>query len=253
MANKKITDIDTITSINDTDKIVVTETDTSVKRISYANLMKDVNDKIDNNTSQLNDLEYESVSRIITVGNGQMFKTIQEAINSIKKYVLYDTKIKIECDPGTYNEEIKLGGYYGGGTIEINTNKSAISLQSIILEKCNIEITLNNLTLTSTTNHSIAIADCNDSIISYCGIGGNTPSNSGIFVMNSNVIIKNTSISGKYCGIVAYENSNIYSNSNTGSGNYIGLNVGSNSVIGKNGTQPSGTTMETISGGGIIR
>lgn len=55
MANKKITDIDTITSINDTDKIVVTETDTSVKRISYANLMKSVNDKIDSNTSQVND------------------------------------------------------------------------------------------------------------------------------------------------------------------------------------------------------
>lgn len=55
MANKKITDIDTIISINDTDKIVMTETDTSVKRIPYANLMKSVNDKIKENTEQLNE------------------------------------------------------------------------------------------------------------------------------------------------------------------------------------------------------
>ncbi|MEO2601030.1 hypothetical protein [Clostridium butyricum] len=77
MANKKITDIDTITSINDTDKIVMTETDTSVKRISYANLMKDVNEKIEEITNILNGL----TMNFDTIFSMKLSNSLKEGMN----------------------------------------------------------------------------------------------------------------------------------------------------------------------------
>lgn len=114
MANKKITDIDTITSINDTDKIVMTETDTSVKRISYANLMKSVNDKIKENTEQLNDNvnEIESVKTDYakkTDVNSLVFNKAEKSDLEIANSNITKNATEIEAQKVIVNSLTKLG------------------------------------------------------------------------------------------------------------------------------------------------
>ena len=63
--------------------------------------------------------EFEGINKTITVGVDKDFQTIQAAINSVKKHIKLDVYINIEIDDGTYEENLVVEGFSGGGELWI--------------------------------------------------------------------------------------------------------------------------------------
>jgi hypothetical protein len=197
----------------------------------------------------------ELANRTITVGVGKDFTTIQEAINSIKKRV--DVIITINVDAGTYSESVNVGGFYGGGSVNIYGGNSLATAVNYIVNNFNLynnfaKITINGFIGTSNTYPFKAINSI-AAEFNYCT--STSTGTHGLYFESCIAICYSCLVSNKSTAALrAEKGSNIFSYSWTaGSGNAIGIYCRSASTIGKYGTQPQGTTAESADQGGAIR
>jgi len=198
----------------------------------------------------------ELVDRTITVGVGKNFETIQGAINSIKKRV--DATITINVDAGTYNENVGIRGFGGGGKLIIaggTSLETAVNYKvgSFNVTGCTLNIEITGFNVITTTATAFFVTHTNSVGFKYCLSTVSATAFAGFVFRYSNVMCLFCQISNRNYALNAGYNSSVYSFDWTvGSGNTIGLSVEA-SVIMKNGPQPQGTTAESVKSGGVIR
>ncbi|NRT90169.1 hypothetical protein OD350_24955 [Clostridium beijerinckii] len=188
--------------------------------------------------------------------SGTAFKTIQHAIDSLPQ--IMNNIATINVASGTYNEVVIISGFAGKGSIKLNggTNlNTAVNyiINNLSILKCTCNVTVVGFISAITNGNSFYISGCVNAVLNYCIDTVLAISKQGIFCEYSFVIIYGCQISNKDHGIFASNSATIFSNSNTGTGNTYGLYANNAATIGKYGTQPSGTTAEASSGGGVIR
>lgn len=186
--------------------------------------------------------------------SGAAFKTIQYAINKLPQVVNHTVNIILA--QGTYSEDVQLSGFNGKGFLNI-TGDSAISslynVSSITGIQISIRVTTTGICFTKTGNIPLVVTNSTDFIIGKCKVSNSDTLYPAIGCYRSNVSINGCQLDNRVAGIRAADCANVYSDGNTGSGNTIGLQSQRGSTIAKNGTQPSGTTAEQVTGGGVIR
>jgi hypothetical protein len=187
---------------------------------------------------------------------GMAFKTITKAISMIPQIINHTVTINVVS--GDYSDEgnIPIQGYVGksgeinfSGDIIVPNN---VSISRLAVGRCAVPIIIRGFNLTTAGSASIAVSTCLNVEINNCNLATFLPSVDGISFINSNGIISNCVLSNK-ANAIRCTNSQIYSDTNSGSGNTVGLLVEKCGTIGKNGGQPSGTTLESVTTGGIIR
>jgi hypothetical protein len=199
----------------------------------------------------------ETVNRIITVGVGKDFTTIQAAVNSIKKRV--DATITINVDAGTYAEDVLIKGFGGAGSIIVNggtdlTTAVNYIVNSIDCSNNTIMVRVIGFTANTTTKVAFAIVLCLYGHYKYCRTVVSATTQIGFYVQNALGYIEGCLASNKDVALyVAFMSTVSSSNWSAGSGNTYGIRSMDASTVGKVGTQPQGTTPELQTNGGIIR
>ena len=190
--------------------------------------------------------------------NGTAFKTITKAISMIPQVVNHIVNINISA--GAYNELAWVSGFVGNGRININggtdlTTAINYITNAIYITKCTCTVALTGFasSVTSGVNSGFYVGSSTVAILNYCVDTVTSLSKIGILADHSFAIVSNCQVSNKNVAIVARNNSKIYSDTNSGIGSNAGLQAVANGTIGKNSTQPSGTTLEIASQGGVIR
>lgn len=181
------------------------------------------------------------------------FLTVGKAISIIPSYLSHNVTINI--GDGIYNEDIELISIGGNKLITIKGNVNNIGnvkVNSVFINSCTslvvvlgietISSSLINFTCTNSVYIDLQKCKCITSSIL-----------AGIRVSMCKCVISNCELSNRIVGIISDYNADVFSNNNTGSGNTVGLQATNNGTIGKYQTQPSGTTAENASRGGIIR
>lgn len=195
------------------------------------------------------------------------FRSIQTAINKLKKYISGTSKIRIL--PGDYSSEgpIKMEGFYGSGRIILtaydglvdvqNTENSDLyAIDSLFINNCRNGIDV--FSLKSTYNGSersgfyainssfVFFGWCRDTIESSVKVGflfevGSTGTCSGCICSNKGVALE-------------VRNSRVNSSAwMPGNANSVGIKVIQAGVVGKYNIQPQSTIMEIMDSGGAIR
>ena len=127
-------------------------------------------------------------------------------------------------------------------------------MNSIIYKYCSIYINIQGFNLITTTNHGVYVEGCIYARFVYLNILGSAGIYAGIYVVSSFCSIWSSTISNKAQAINAIYMSTVLSHANnSGNGNVIGLQATNGATIGKNSTQPTGTTAESTTSGGVIR
>ncbi|MFW2500149.1 MULTISPECIES: hypothetical protein [Clostridium] len=190
--------------------------------------------------------------------NGTAFKTITKAISMIPQVVNHIVNINISA--GAYNELAWVTGFAGNGRININggtdlTTAINYITNAIYITKCTCTVALTGFasSATSGVNSGFYVGSSTTAILNYCVDTVTSLSKIGILADYSFATVSNCQVSNKNVAIVARNNSKIYSDTNSGNGSNAGLQAVANGTIGKNSTQPSGTTLEIASQGGVIR
>lgn len=211
--------------------------------------LEDFNNHLDETTPHT-----ETTGRIITVGIGKNFTTIQAAINSSKKKV--DAVITINVDAGTYNEDIRLHGFIGSGEINImgaTYDTDTHKLRSFEALNCSCKIKLFGFSGTTTVVDCFTFKGCSHASLNSCNTVCSASSINAVTASYSILSVANSTFDNHNKGIEANSCSIVYSNNNEGSGNTYGLYAIQASTIGKNSYQPEGTTNEYTAFGGEIR
>lgn len=200
----------------------------------------------------------ELVNRIITVGVGKDFATIQGAIDSLKKQV--NAGITINVDAGTYNEDVIIKGFVGGGRIVLNgadslDNAVNYKVNSILLLSNNIRININGFDAVSTSAVAFTSGYCTAVELTYCRSTVSATAYVGISMSYTAVasVGKCLISNRKYALHVMNSAAAFSADWSAGEGNTVGLVASQGSTIGKKGTQPQGTTAEYTDSGGVIR
>ncbi|WP_347722509.1 hypothetical protein [Lysinibacillus capsici] len=195
-------------------------------------------------------------------------RSIQTAINKLKKYIKGTSKIRIL--PGDYSSEgqIKVEGFYGQGRLVItaydglvdvqNTNNSNLyRIDSLYINNCRNGIDIFSLKSTYkgsdragfyTINSSFVFFGwCSDTVINSDKIGflfevGSTGTSSGCICENKEVALE------VRCSVVSSMSWSVGNGTNV-----IGLKVIQGGVIGKSYVQPIAAIMEVIDSGGVVR
>jgi hypothetical protein len=201
--------------------------------------------------------EGDTVDKIITVGIGKNFSTVQGAVDSIKKLV--NASITINVDAGTYAEDIIFTGFYGKGIITINGGNSLATavnyiVKSMTISNCMVRVKIKGFTANTTTGIAFAGVISMYPDFAWCRTVVSATSQFGFFTQNAFVNISECEASNKNYGLYASICSIVLSsNWAVGSGNVVGLRALDAATIGKSGTQPQGTTAEQQGTGGVIR
>lgn len=183
---------------------------------------------------------------------GTALKTIQVAINTVPQVVNHSVVINIAA--GTYSEGIQLTGYYGKGSIELvgNTTMANVNVTSVLLQRNGCNVKVSGLNVTTTTGTAITVEVCQ-----WAHLNANFVTSSGAFegirTVGSFVYAAGNTISNRSIAVLADFMSAVSSTNNTGTGNTVGLSAVTAATLGKGGTQPTGTTAESTSTGGVIR
>lgn len=190
------------------------------------------------------------------LSSGAAFATIVKAISMIPQIVNHTVTINVAA--GDYSAEglIGISGFVGKSSSFSVVGDTVVStsyiISRILVSRCSIPITVRGFNYNSTAAGSITVSSCAYAVIDFCNVVA-TVAAIGVTVTNgSTAVVSNSTISNKSIAIQS-DNSRVYSNTNGGSSNTTGLSATSAGVIGKNSTQPSGTTAESTSGGGVIR
>lgn len=180
------------------------------------------------------------------------FRTIQYAINKIPQIVNHT--ITIRAAAGNYSEVVTLESRTGRGDIQIyGSGKTDCIITKVSIVSCDLRVIFSAFKLTEgSSGYPLFISRCTDVASNNLDITlyGST---SGIRVEKSYGTLYNCTISNRGGAITAEQVATLISDSNTGSNNGIGLQADSAGVIIKVGSQPTGTTNESASRGGIIR
>lgn len=199
----------------------------------------------------------ELVNRTITVGVGKDFKTIQGAINSLKKRL--NAIITINVDVGVYDEYVEIRGFTGAGTLNLygGTDLSeAVNYKVNSISQMNntLKVSIRGFNAISTTNIAFFIERAVGAEFISCIATGNALEYTGFYAGYSIAYFMSCQCNNHKTAVQADNSSILTSREWTaGSGNTIGLLASHTSVIGKHGTQPQGTTTETVVYGGEIR
>jgi hypothetical protein len=186
---------------------------------------------------------------------GTAFKTIMHAVSLLPKIISHDVNINLA--DGFYDEGVNIKGLFdGGGRVVLGRTGAAagaISLRHIALTAVGCEMRVDYLTVVNTSYYGVFINKCKIVFISSLRKVV-TASSPVIFVSGADLIMRNSTLSNSAnAAIQASSLANVLSINNNGSGNAVGLSAGDGATIIKNSTQPSGTTAESTSTGGLIR
>ena len=183
-------------------------------------------------------------------------QTLQAVINSLPKFLMHDIVIMVQ--EGTYDQNVVIRGFVGGGTITIkgNTEKSTSNTSkykfaTLDLRYNTITVTINGLYF-SANSTVIYSFNNNDIIINYCIREGKTTS-TGVGSHSSTIYLVGCIINKCNIAIYSYDNSSILLNNISGSENSIVLRALYGGIINKSGITITGTTMEVVNGGGLIK
>lgn len=200
---------------------------------------------------------------------GTAFKTIQYAIDLLPQVINHTVIINVAS--GTYGGGLTIPGFDGKGTLSINGGTTLansinyIISNSIKIDSCTINITLNGFKLLATTTLDtiLTISNCTMFNIKYCSFDGalrnSLVGNIGVGVSFSKGSILNSSFnnfSSSSYGYVIYSSvgAEVLTRNNVGSNNSTVFYALAGGVITKyDAVQPSGTIAETVANGGVIR
>lgn len=181
---------------------------------------------------------------------GKPFKTIQRAIDNVPQVINHTVNINVA--DGTYSESVTISGFSGKGTFTLTGNVTAynVNANNVLIYKNSVEINVQGFNLTSTTSEAVNAVGNIRLIVFKCQATGaaafaGLSSNCGFVSVNQCTFSNKTySIFSARCLVASTDN--------LGTGNTYGIFVTSGGQIYKTGTQPTGTTNESNSGGGII-
>lgn len=198
-----------------------------------------------------------------TTGTGAQampFKTIQFAVD--KLWDLCKGKLNHDCnifakENLTYTEDVVIVGFWGNGNLLIRGNwtngTEKTNVSSIEVDSCNCKSTsVVSFNVTSTSKNGVSIYTAIGVSINSLSITGSSSANGVLASNGSACSVLNCTISNRSTAINASVTATIRSSNNNGTGNSIGLSASGAAKIGKSGTQPSGTTAESQSAGGVI-
>lgn len=193
----------------------------------------------------------ETESRTISVGSTHEFKTIQSAINSIKKD-LGGRKITVWINDGIYSEEVRVEGFHNG-ELEITHATVNTKVHAYRIVGCLSNIVVSNGEITAAGN--ISKVSISRSLFVYLNwVRLVTPSvGYGVTVGGAMCTVQGCVIASQERGIDSNSNALVYSSGNSGTGNTIALAAYAGGSIHKNDFQPTGTTNESAWAGGAIR
>lgn len=207
-------------------------------------------------TSEIN--FYVSPSGDNLTGDGTQnrpFKTIQFAIYQVPLFLGHSANIILAA--GTYDEDVYVHGFLGLRSLTI-TGASSISsannyvIKTLSVVACTSGVRVSGVKVRGLNRDAIFINRCTDVSISNTLII-DTALQIGINGSNASISVEGCTISNRVNAIKASKLSNILSDVTTGEGNNVGLYAEYAGQISKAGTQPSGTTAEFTSYGGVIR
>jgi hypothetical protein len=180
------------------------------------------------------------------------FKTWQKALDSLPKVINHTVKIYIA--DGTYNENVSVKGFHGGGTLTItgNTNNAAlVSVTSVEQYENFLAVSLISVTATTTTKDAFTINRCIGFRLNECRAVAVAATYSGVMIYFSVGVIANGTYSNKIVGINASASSQIDVIGTTGTGNAVGIGSNDGSIITKSGVTITGNQLEGVAGGTI--
>lgn len=192
----------------------------------------------------------ETVSRTLNVGASEAFKTIQNAIDSVRKN-LGGCTITIRVLEGTYDEAVLVSGFENGD-LTIDHTSINVKVTAYDVQYCGATININSGEITTTSRAKINIAVSTN--VSVYSVRMQTASTfAGVSVGSANVHVLNCAIAEQVHAINAHTNAEVTTTNNSGNGNVVGLAAWTGGSIKKAGTQPTGTTAESAWDGGNIR
>jgi hypothetical protein len=185
---------------------------------------------------------------------GGAFKTVSRAIAAIPQVVNH--KVIINIAAGTYAENVTISGFSGSGSIVINgaavVSTTTHNVSSFVIDQNTARITLNGITLTTTTTYGIVVRWSTGVLLARCNIVSKS-NNPGVFADSSFIQMGDTCmISNRDVAINAHVNAIIFSQSTTGTGNTIAFTANYGSKISYSGVTPGAVTLASASEGGSI-
>lgn len=186
--------------------------------------------------------------------SGTAFKTIQYAIDKLPQIINHTVNINVA--QGTYNEDVEIDGFVGEGGLNIIGGSSVSELYNvlgIVVKSSSLDMNIKGFNSIKAVGNSFSISNITRCNLSYCKASIADNVYACVACYYAIATISDCQFDNKGIAIRSSNCSTVYSSNNIGTGNTYGLQASSGGTICKNGTQPSGTTAEATSGGGVIR
>jgi hypothetical protein len=191
------------------------------------------------------------------LSSGTAFKTIMKAINLIPQKVNHTVTINVAS--GTYSEDVLIRGFVGKGTIKLYGGTDLATAVNYIvnlieIRNCTLTVDVKGFIATTTTTIPFVISNCIRVTASYLVTTVSATTLDGFYVVYSGASLTACKASNRAKAVSVGTNTNIMvATWDSGSGNTVGLYAEFGGEIIKVNTQPSGTTAEVTSYGGVIK
>jgi hypothetical protein len=197
-----------------------------------------------------NDIYPESKSRTILVGEDKKFKTIQKAVDSIRKNINYGVDITIEIEAGIYDEYVGITGFNGAGRILIKCGDGAGReiTSGVTIDGCTTKIEISAFS----TSGFVYVGNSKNVRLSNVKI--NSSSGKGFIIDNSTVDISNCTTNNCLTAYDFYNMSRGLIEGMTGMANADILKSTLGSIVSRSDTMNPGYSgnLYTTGTGGII-
>lgn len=205
-------------------------------------------------TTTNNMIIYASLTGSDISGNGSKdkpYRTVQKAIDSLPQIINHSISIRLMT--GTYEEDARMTGRVGSGSVQFQSDdtsrRGSSKIKSLTLVNCQIPITLYYMTMNG-SNNAIIADRCNYVFLSYSDIINN--GSTGINSNASKLVVNSTNISERATAVYATNCSIVCLDSVGGSLNTVGVSSNFASTVAKSVyTLQSGSGDITSSGGQI--
>lgn len=186
------------------------------------------------------------------------FRTIQHAFDILPQII--NNTVTVIVAAGTYNEDVVIRGFVGKGYIHLLGASSLVDssnyiVKSVTVIACAVTwISVKGFTGTQTGGTAFIHSSNNCEVDwVYLTVNASDATSAAFNASYASVAyVSACSFSNRNQAIIA-QGTKVISKDVTGSGNSVGLYSSNGSDIAKSGTQPSGTTMEYTTAGGVIR
>jgi hypothetical protein len=188
---------------------------------------------------------------------GNPFATIQHALDILPKILLNDVSIMLSA--GSYPGNVTIAGFIGDGQLSITGGSSLATavnynIGSVSVTGCSAYIALMYFASNAVNADAFSIVRSQFVYMGGCISASAASSNRGIIAVASKVYVSGCQFSNKGYAIWADVCAEIFSYYNSGgTGNGYALYARAGGTIAKSSTQPSATTAETTTEGGVIR